>query len=69
MRGVAMLADTIAKNRCSLAKDHPLINRERKAAEDVTQVLRTVRKARDTVYEQTFNALFDSWGAWGPKHQ
>ena len=62
-----MLADVIAKNRRPLAKDQPLIERERKLVGDFTQVLATVRKARDAIYEQAFKALFETWGAWAPK--
>lgn len=68
MRGVAMLAAAIARNRRPLAKDHPLIVREREAAKDVSEVLEKVRAARDSVYEQAFSALFDPWGPWDTKH-
>ena len=67
MRGLAMLADVIARKRYPLAKDQPLIERERKVAGDLTEVLATVRKARDAVYEQAFTALFETRGAWARK--
>jgi len=69
MRGVAMLAGAVAKNRHSLANNHPLIEREREATADVTEVWAAVRKVRDAAYEQVFSALFDPWGAWSGKHE
>ena len=67
MRGIAMLAATIAKNRRPLANDQPLIERERKLAGDITDILAAVRKARDAAYEQALNALFETSGIWAPK--
>ena len=69
MRGVAMLASAVAKNRHSLANNHPLIEREREATADVTEVWAAVRKVRDAAHEQVFSALFDPWGAWSGKHE
>jgi hypothetical protein len=67
MRGIAIIADVIAKNRHPIPKDQPLLERERKLEGDITDVLATVRKARDAVYEQAFTALFETWGAWARK--
>jgi len=67
MRGVAALADLVAKNRHPLATDNPLIEQERRTAADVTKVLEAARKARDAIYEQTFSALFETWGVWDAK--
>jgi hypothetical protein len=58
MRGVAMMADTVAKRRQPLPHDHPLIERERAAMGEITQALENVRKARDAGYEQTFGLLY-----------
>ena len=69
MRGVAKLAGAVAKNRHSLANNHPLIERERQATADVTEIWAAVRKVRDAAYEQVFSALFDPWGAWSAKHE
>jgi hypothetical protein len=69
MRGVAMLAAAVARNRHPLAKDHPLIEREREAEKEVSGLLEKVRVARDAIYEQTFSALFDPWGARATKHE
>lgn len=69
MRGVHMLAGSLAKKRRALAKDHPLIVRERKTAEDITEVLESLRKVRDALYEQAFTVLFEDRGAWSVKHR
>jgi hypothetical protein len=58
MRGVAALAGPLASNRHPLAKDHPLIGREREAVERVTQALEKLRESRDAGYEQVFGALY-----------
>jgi hypothetical protein len=47
MRGMALLAAAVARNRHPLAKDHPLIEREREAAKEVSGVLEKARVARD----------------------
>ncbi len=62
MRGIAVLADIVAKNRQSLPADHPLIERERAATGDATQALEDVRKARDAAYEQAFSLLYSDPG-------
>jgi hypothetical protein len=67
MRGVAILTCAIARDRRPLARDHPLIERERKTAEHMTEVLESIRKIRDGVYERTFSALFEGLPAWGAK--
>lgn len=61
MRGIAMLAGAIAKNRHPLAIDHPLLERERNATADITEMLGAVRKVRDAVYERMFSMLFETW--------
>ena len=66
MYGVAFLAGVVAKNRRPLAKDHPLLERERKSAAEMTRVLQTFREARDAISEQTFSALFDGAAAGRP---
>lgn len=67
MRGVAMLAGAVAKNRHPLATDHPLIERERKATADITEILGAVRKVRDALYERTFSMLFETWAPGEPE--
>ncbi len=39
--------------------------RERMAAEETTKGLESMRKVRDTIYEQIFGALFDGPGVMG----
>jgi hypothetical protein len=63
MRGIAVLAASVARNRHPLAKDHPLIEREREGEKEVFGLLEKVRVARDAIYERTFSALFDPWRA------
>lgn len=58
MRGIAALAGPLAGERHPLAKDHPLIERERAAVEEVTRALEKVRVARDAGYEQLFSVLY-----------
>ena len=60
-----MLAGRVAENRHALANDHPLIERERKAAADITELLGAVRKVRDALYERTFSMLFETWAPPG----
>ncbi len=62
MRGVAILADTVAENRTPLPDDHPLVEREREAIGQVTQAIETVRKARDDTYQQVFGQVFGGPG-------
>jgi hypothetical protein len=69
MRGVAVLAALIAKDRRPLAKDNALIERERKVLGDITDMLGAARKIRDAVYEQVFSALFATGGDSGAKTQ
>jgi acetyl-CoA acetyltransferase family protein len=69
MRGVSLLASRTAKNRSPLAQDQPFVVQERKAAADMTEVLGSVRKVRDALYERTFSALFEGLGAWDAKHE
>ena len=47
-------------------EDHPLIVRERKIAEDIAEVLESLRKVRDAVYEQAFTVLFEDWTHGAP---
>jgi hypothetical protein len=35
----------------------------------MTEVLEGIRKVRDTVYEWAFSALFEGFGASGPRHE
>lgn len=58
MKGVAMLAEAIAKTREPLPPNHPLIAHEREAISEVGQHVKAVREARDATYEQVFGMLY-----------
>jgi Protein of unknown function (DUF3141) len=60
MRGIAMLAEAVAKSRQPLPQNHPLIEREREAIGAVTQALEDARKARDAACGQAFSLLYGS---------
>lgn len=63
MRGVAMLAPGVARNRKALAPGHPLVERERQLVTKVGEALEKSREARDAVYEQVFRLLYGPF-AW-----
>jgi len=58
MRGVAAIAGPLASGRLPLAKDNPLLARERAAVGEITQALEKVREARDAGYERVFSQLY-----------
>lgn len=58
MRGVAALAASLTPHRQPLARDNPLIEREREAFGEVTKALEKAREARDSGYEWAFDLLF-----------
>lgn len=60
MRGVALLAEPLGKNRQPLAPHHPLIEREREAAGEVTHALGRLREGRDAASEQAFRLMFQN---------
>jgi hypothetical protein len=60
MRGVALLAEPLSKNRQPLAPHHPLIEREREAAGEVTHALGRLREGRDAASEQAFRLMFQN---------
>lgn len=62
MRGVALLAEPLAKSRQPLAPNHPLIEREREAAGRVTHALGQLREGRDAACEQAFSLIFQTSG-------
>ena len=66
MRGVAILADAVARDRAPLPQDHPMIARERAQIDQATQALETARKARDRAYEQAFDLLYGAAGTGRP---
>jgi hypothetical protein len=58
MRGVAALADGIAKTRKPLPEDHPLLERERELFAEFSGAIEQVREWRDAGYEQAFGQLY-----------
>lgn len=58
MKGVSLLAEPLARSRQPLAQHHPLIEREREAAEQVTHALGRLREGRDAAVEQAFRLMF-----------
>jgi len=60
MRGVALLAEPLGKNRQPLAPHHPLIEREREAAGEVTHALGRLREGRDAASVQAFRLMFQN---------
>lgn len=58
MRGVAALADAVAKTRTPLPSDHALLQLEAQFVGDVAVAMERLRKARDTAYEQIFELLY-----------
>jgi len=58
MRGVALLADEVAKDRQPLARDHPSLDQERKFIAQVSEVTLTARETRDKNYELMFDLIY-----------
>lgn len=58
MRGVAVLAESVAKDRAQLPEDHPLLEREREFIDQVAQAIKTVREARDSASERLFDLIY-----------
>jgi len=58
MRGVAALADGVAKNRRALGPEHALRKQEHKFIDDLTGALRQTREHRDASYERAFDLMF-----------
>jgi hypothetical protein len=67
MRGVAILADAISRNRVSLPKDHPLVEKERDLIGHVSRTIENARKVRDGTYEQIFSLLYGTSANNAPK--
>ncbi len=62
MRGIAVLAHAVTRNRQALARDHPLIVREREFMTDVSCAVEAARRARDGVLEQAFALIYGKSG-------
>ncbi|MCI0429679.1 MAG: DUF3141 domain-containing protein [Rhodospirillales bacterium] len=68
MRGVAILAEAISKNRSPLPKDHPLVENERDLVGHVSRTIENARKVRDSSYEQIFSMLYGTSARRAPKN-
>lgn len=66
MRGVAMLAETVAKDRKPLPEDHPLIEKERELFDEISTAIERARVGRDASYEQLFSLLYGGAAVIGP---
>lgn len=58
MRGVALAAEGVAKQREPLPGDHPLLARERELIAQTSTAIETAREARDSFVERLFGALY-----------
>lgn len=58
MRGIAALAEAVAKAREPLPDDHPMIEHERAFIEQASKAIEHGRNARDAVAEQVFSTLY-----------
>ena len=64
MRGVAIAAEGVARERTPLPEDHPLLRQERDLIEQVGKTVETGREARDTFLETLFGVLYGGPPAW-----
>lgn len=58
MNAFAVLADVVAKDRRTLADDHPLMAQERKLIAEISAFWETARRLRDAAQERSFTALY-----------
>ncbi len=58
MHAVPLLAETVARNRRPLTRDHPMIEMERDAIRAVTRTLEIARRTRDGLCELSFRMLY-----------
>jgi hypothetical protein len=64
MRGVAIAAEGVARERTPLPEDHPLLRQERDLIEQVGKTVETGREARDTFLETLFGFLYGGSPEW-----
>lgn len=65
MRGVALVAEAISRDRTPLAEDHPLLGQERELIERVGKAVESAREARDSILESLFGLLYSTAPPWG----
>jgi len=58
MRGIEILAESVAKSRRPLPEDHPLLEKERQLFAETSKALEKTRIKRDAQYEQAFKLLY-----------
>jgi len=58
MRAVAALAETIAKNRTALPREHPLLEQERQVIGQISDNIERATQHRDAAEEQAFRLLY-----------
>ncbi len=58
MRGVAMLAEGVGRNRQPLPEGHLLLQQERQMIERVSEMFETARELRDATQEQAFGLIY-----------
>ncbi len=64
MRALALVAETVAKNRRPVQQGQSMIEREREGIKAIGETLENARKARDSFYEQAFALLYKRpWGS------
>ena len=60
MGAVAALAETIAKNRTPLSREHPLLEQERQVIGQISDNIERATQHRDAAEEQAFRLLYGS---------
>lgn len=65
MRGVALAAEAITRDRTPLPEDHPLLGQERELIEQVGKATETARESRDSFVESLFDLLYGVSSPWG----
>lgn len=58
MRGIAIVASAVEKNRTAFPQDHQLMVTEREVIGAVSKVIEVARKNRDAAYEESFERLY-----------
>ncbi len=68
MRGVALLAEVIAKCRRPLPDNHPLLQMEQRTFDQIGDYIEQARTGRDASFEQAFKLLYGG-GPSAPAHR
>ena len=65
MRGIAAIADSVARGRTPLPQDHPMMEQEQAFIDQVSVAIEHMREARDGAYERAFDQLYGAQGVSG----